>query len=427
MFTEEKLINIAKKYNTPFYLYDGDGVIDRYQFIKENLPGNFEIFFSVKANPNIGVCQILNSEGCGIEVASGGELLLAEESGVSSRNIIFSGPGKTEDEIQMAIEKNIASLIVESLQEIEVINSISRKLKKRVNVGIRINPSYDDIQKNPTISMMGVGTQFGIDREDLDKAINKINSLPRLNLNCFHIYAGSQIFEYKQAAQFFCEATKLIKRTIECHDLDISIVDFGGGFGISYDRRKKDFDFIKFIESIKEIINENKKFFSDNKRFIFESGRFLCAPCGYFITKVLYKKVLNGRKFLIVDGGMNNNCLATFRNKIVRTNFDIVGLKEDVHDIDCLEEISIAGPLCTPEDILARNINLKVLEKGDYICIPNMGAYGRTFSPVDFLGHKHISEVLIYDNEEYTILEQGGFNDFYKDQNKIKGGFIYGN
>lgn len=419
MFIEERLNSIARKYETPFYLYDGDGIKNRYKFMKENLPENFEIFFSIKANPNIGLCQILNSEGCGIEVASAGELLLAEESGVPTKNIIFSGPGKTEDELQMAIEKNIASLIVESLQEIELVNLISRKLNKRVNVGIRINPSYDAIQKNPTISMMGVGTQFGIDREDLDEAINKINSFPNLRLNCFHIYAGSQIFEYNQAAQFFYESTKLIKRIIDSHCLNISIVDFGGGFGISYDRRKADFDFIKFIDSITQIINENKNFFR-NKRFIFESGRFLCAPYGYFITKVLYKKILNGRKFLIVDGGMNTNCLATFRNKIVRTNFEIIGLKENIDDSDSLEEISVAGPLCTPEDILARNVHLKVLEKGDFICIPNMGAYGRTFSPVDFLGHKHISEILIYNNKEYIILDHGRFNDFYKDQNKIK-------
>ena len=418
MLTKERLLSMANKYKTPLYIYDGDKLKERYEFMKENLPDNFEIFFSIKSNPNIGVCQILNSINCGVEVASGGELLLARESGVEAKNIVFSGPGKTEEEITLAIEQNIESLIVESLQEIEIVGLVAERLNKKVNIGIRINPSYEAIQKNPTISMMGVGTQFGIDKEDIDKAVKKINVFSNLSLNCFHIYAGSQIFDYLQAIQFFCEATKLLIDVIRLYNLNISIVDFGGGFGISYDGRKDDFDFVNFCRGIREIINENKNFFRD-RRFIFESGRFLCAPCGYFIIKVLYKKELNRRKFLIVDGGMNNNCLATFRNKLVRTNFKIIELTEDTFKYDYREEISIAGPLCTPEDILARNVEISKLDRGDYICIPNMGAYGRSFSPVDFLGHKHIAEIVVYDNNEYIVLEHGDFRDFYKSQNKI--------
>ena len=418
MLTKERLLDIVIRHKSPLYVYDGDGLKDRYEFMKENLPSNFDVFFSIKSNPNIGICQILNGLNCGVEVASGGELLLAKESGVNAKNIIFSGPGKTEEEISLAIKENIESLIVESLQEIEIVSSIAKELNKNVNIGIRINPSYEAIQKNPTISMMGVGTQFGIDKEDIDEAINMINDFPNLSLNCFHIYAGSQIFDHLQATQFFAEATKLIDNLIKKHNLNISIVDFGGGFGISYDGRKNDFDFVNFCKNILEIINQNKNFFK-NKRFIFESGRFLCAPYGFFITQILYKKELNGRKFLIVDGGMNNNCLATFRNKMVRTNFKIVELTKDSSKYNFKEEITIAGPLCTPEDILARNVEIARLDIGDYICIPNMGAYGRSFSPVDFLGHKHIAEIVIYDNNEFIILEHGDFKDFYQNQNKI--------
>ncbi len=406
-----KLYEMSKKYETPLYVFDGNKIRDTYYMMRDALGKRVEIFFSVKANPTLAVCQILKNAGSSIEVASKGELHLALAAGFDSQKIIFSGPGKLWSEIEFAIESDIAALIAESFEEVKLINQLAMEKEKVVNIGIRINPSYENVQKNPVVSMMGKGTQFGVDRNELNNIIPYIKKHPQLNLRCFHIYAGSQIFDCHIATEYFKEAVKLLTNVISEYELEIDIMDFGGGFGVSYDGRKEDFDFKSFSKAALEIIDEYH--LSENgRRIAFESGRYLVAKSGYFLTKILYKKCINGTTFLITDAGMNQNALATFREKRIRSNF----MMEIISNENEKEIVSVAGPLCTPDDVLGRDIELNSSDSGDILCIPNSGAYGVSFSPMEFLGHPRPCEVICIDEKEYIIRAHGKFEDILENQ-----------
>lgn len=411
---DNKIELLVNKYQTPLYLFDGDDIERVYQSMKSLLPKEFSIFYSVKANPNLAICKIMRKSGSGIEVASRGELCLALEAGFNPEDILFSGPGKVEDELEFAIDKNIAAIIVESFAELKVINKIAMIKDKKVNIGIRINPSYESIQKNPVISMMGAGTQFGVDKNELGDLISYIKETDNLNLICFHIYAGSQIFDYTVASVYFNEAINLLSQVIEDYNLDIKILDFGGGFGVSYDGKKETFNFESFASEVKRLYNDNKELFN-GKRIIFESGRYLCARSGFFLTKVQYRKKINGNTFLITDGGMNQNSLATFRGKKIRGNFFMNILNNDNEK----EVVSVAGPLCTPDDVLGRNVTLNRADRGDILCMPNMGAYGSSYSPFTFLGHPRACEVLIYKGKDFLVRERGKYEEILNGQKDI--------
>jgi diaminopimelate decarboxylase len=414
---DNKIESLARKYQTPLYLFDGDDIENVYQSMKNLLPKQFDIFYSVKANSTLAVCQVLQKNGSGIEVASEGELCLALEAGFNPSDILFSGPGKVYGELEFAIEKNIAAIIVESFRELEIIQEIAKLKGKKVNVGIRINPSYESVQKNPVISMMGSGTQFGVDKNELPSLLSYIQATDNLNLICFHIYAGSQIFDYKVASTYLHEAIKLLSHIIEEYHLDIKILDFGGGFGVSYDGKKETFNFNSFAGEVQTLYNDNQKLF-EGKRIIFESGRFLCARSGFFLTEIQYRKQINGNIFLITDAGMNQNALATFREKKIRGNFHMYILNNN----NPKEVVSVAGPLCTPDDVLGRNVTLNKADRGDILCIPNLGAYGSSFSPSEFLGHPRPCEVLVYKGADFVIRERGKSEDILKGQTGIQAG-----
>lgn len=397
---------IANKYGTPLYLYNGDSIKNKYLAMKNLLFNKFDLFFSVKANPSLGICQLLQQCGSGIEVASAGELLLAIKAGYQPKDILFSGPGKTYEELEYAVEMQIAAIIVESLSELAIINSIAEKQNRKIDVGIRINPSFDSVKKNPVISMMGVGTQFGVDQDQIKGVIDYIHNTKLLNLICFHIYAGSQICDYNVAATYFEESVMLLEDIIQTNCLDIKIIDFGGGFGISYDGKKNPFDFYSFSESVSQTYKNHTELL-EGKRLIFESGRFLLAESGNYLTKVQYRKMINNKKFLITDGGMNQNALSTFREKKIRGNFIMHILDNDKEE----ETITVAGPLCTPDDIIGRNVTLNHGERGDIVCVHNSGAYGSSFSPIHFLGHPAPCEVLVYDEKEYVLRDHGKKED----------------
>lgn len=408
------LRELAEKYGTPLYLFDGDKIEETYRMMKDSFSNKIDLFYSVKANPTLAVCQILQKNGCGIEVASKGELRLALEAGFLPDKMLFSGPGKLESEIEFALEQEICAVIAESFQEIELISRLAEKRGKIVNIGVRINPSYESVQKNPVLSMMGRGTQFGVDKNELEKILPYIQKQKYLNLMCFHIYSGSQIFDYHVAASYLREAVQMVLDVIHTYNLDISLLDFGGGFGVSYDGKKEDFDFPSFAAEVEQLIGENPEL-TAGRKIAFESGRFLTARAGFFLTQVQYRKEINGSTFLIMDAGMNQNALATFREKRIRTNFSMHIISNQNPE----ETVSVAGPLCTPDDVLGRNVSINRSDRGDILCIPNSGAYGISFSPFEFLGHPRPEEVLVYHGTEYVARERGHFSDILNQQRGI--------
>lgn len=412
---DRQIINTAHKYKTPLYLFDGDRLEETYFNMKKVLPEAFEFFYSVKANPSYGICRILQKCSSGIEVASAGELHLALESGFDNKKILFTGPGKTYSELEFAVDSKILAINAESYKEIMLIDDIAKAKNKIVDVGLRIHPNFKIESKNPAISMMGTGTQFGVDIDEIPEILKYIKSSKNLNLVCFHVYAGSQIFQPDTTLAYFEQTINIFKELIEENDLHIKVLDFGGGFGVSYDGKNKPYDFEYFGAEINKLYHKYEDFFQ-GKKLVFESGRLLLAESGVFLTEVQYRKVLHDKVFLITDGGMNHNSLSTFREKKIRGNF----LMKILDNRNEEETVTVAGPLCTPEDILGRNVTLNKADRGDILCIKNTGAYGSSFSPLGFLGHPAPCEVLVYKNNEYYLKKHGEFKNILNGQEIIE-------
>ena len=390
---------IDKKYGTPMYLYDKNIICNNYKRLRSSILPEAKLFYSMKANPVVGICKMLHDMGAGIEVASGGELSIALKAGIPASDIVFSGPGKTESEIQKAVASDIKMINTDSLDEIAIVDRIAAEQHKIMKVGIRINPAVSF--SNAKIKMSGVASQFGVEEEKIDMVLNEIHRFENIKVCGFQIYMGTQMLLAEDIIQNTEYALELFLRLANKHSIQLEVANVGGGFGVKYFEKENDLD----LEELKTRMNdlyEKYKSELDNTEIIFESGRFVMAESGRFITKVLYVKESKGVKYVVCDGGANFHSSAAFLGRFVRNNFPITTFPES----DEKEAAVIVGPLCTPIDILGQNVMIsKNIKKGDYVIVEKSGAYGLTYSPLAFLSHSTPVEIL-KDDDEYQILRK---------------------
>lgn len=393
MTETQDLLKRAEKIKTPAYIYDLKLVKTKFDLLSKNLPAKFEILFAVKANPNLKVNQFLAQIGAGADIASGGELKLASEAGYAAEMISFAGPGKTEDELRSAIESNIATINVESISELRLIDSISRTMGKQTDISVRVNPQ--EVLKRSGMRMGGGPKQFGVDEELLPEFFTELAKLNNVNFKGIHVFSGSQILDHNIILQSFENVIKIALKILDEHKLSSDIINFGGGFGIPYFKGEESLDIQSFGEGLKTIMQKHDistKF--PDTRFFVESGRYLVGDCGYYLTKVLYKKQSRSITYLVTDGGMNHHLAASGNlGSLIKKNYKIRIISKQNEPAE--EKVNIVGPLCTPLDMLARNIELPRSEVGDIICIYNSGAYGFSASPLRFLGHDYPDEHII--------------------------------
>lgn len=419
MINENEIKFCAQKFGTPLYFYNGDKLKSHVSKIYNSLHSSIEVFFSLKSNNNISIAALLYQWGCGIEVASLGELKLALKAGFSSEKIIFSGPGKTLEELIYAGSKNLFSIIIESFNELKLLVRVAQENQIKINVGIRVNPNKGF--SGSSIKMGGLPRQFGIDEDQIDKVIKAILDEPLLQFKGIHVYSGTQILKEDSILSSFEYTLNLAGKIQNIYNIKLSMVNFGGGFGVKYFDHEQDLDFEYLTREINKIIISKIDKFSKCK-FIIESGRYLLAKSGTYITKTNFIKKSKGEKFIIVDGGLHHHAAATFRGRMMRNNFPIKVVKNTENLLECSmeEQVHIVGPLCTPEDCLAKNIKLPKIDIGDYICILNSGAYGLTYSPINFLGHCTPPEILFYKTEFHVIRNRGNHRDILLNQNYVE-------
>ncbi len=408
------LRDIAHQFGTPVYSYDAEFIQRQFALLEGCLPECIQIFYSVKANPLLSICQILREKGCGIEVASSGELLIALEAGYSPESIIFTSPGKTVDELKYAVEKEIYCINIESIDEAEIINQLALVESKTINVAIRINPNFNI--PGSIIKMSGVSSQFGIDQEHIGHVFEKLSVMQNIKVIGVHVYSGTQILNAENLVTGFEETIKLAIQLSETYNFDLDFLDLGGGFGVPYFSNEKPLDTdllkLKMVCMWKEYGNKLEK-----TRVIVESGRFLLAESGVYMTKVLYVKECKGAKYAICDGGSNHHASSAFLGRHIRNNFPIYILNKDAsHNVN---EINIVGHLCTPTDVLGQKVVLPFVEVGDLIIIEKSGAYGLTHSPTLFLSHECPAEVLHYNGELQIIRKRGKKEDVLRNQVKL--------
>lgn len=405
----QKLID---RYPTPLYLYSGEELEENYAELRGKLDDNLEIFFSLKSNPNISIYSFLHNLGAKAEVSSLSELQTVIKCGTDPKDIIFLGPGKSIEEITACISNNIYALVCESLQELEIVNRIAFQLNQVVDVAIRINPSVN--VKGAKLVMGGRPRQFGIDEEELLKLDNRyFEKFSHLNMIGFHTYMGTRILDENVIVENTNLILKNAKVLSEKFNLDLKMVDIGGGLGVPYFNNEVDLNIDSLCSQLNSMIREFKHEFP-NVRMIMELGRYLTATSGVFVAKVLYVKESRGEKFAIVNGGTNHHMAAGGIGSVIKRNFPIVNLSDLTGTPD--DQYNICGPLCTPNDTLGKNVALPKINRGDLIGILQSGAYGPSASPTLFLSHGYPTEVLYYWGKYYLIREHDTSDDILAKQ-----------
>lgn len=404
---------IIAKYGTPIFIYDRNILDKKWNQLRNALPPEFAISYSVKANPNRTVLQYFLGKGCGLEIASGGELHQALNASCPPGKIVFAGPGKTESELELALVQGIGEIHVESMLEVERISNISRRLNMRVRVALRINPT-DEIQGG-AMRMGGKPAPFGVDEECLDIVLNRILSEPSIEFRGIHLYIGTQILDHTILLNQYHHGMELAKQIGTKRKRPLQTINFGGGFGIPYFHHEQELDMEEFGKGLKALMVEIKDepLFSGTQ-FMVEPGRFLVGEAGVYVMRINDIKISRGKKFLISDGGMNHHLAASGNlGQTIKRNYPLAVLNK----LKSLpkEKVDVVGPLCTPLDVLGRAVVLPKVEVGDLIGVFQSGAYARTASPLGFLSHPTPPEVWIENGKDRLIRRRGKNDDYFND------------
>jgi len=374
---------------TPFYAYDRQLITDRVAFLRHNLPEEICLHYAMKANPMPAVVQHMAGLVDGIDVASAGEMKIALDTPVSPEHISFAGPGKSNDELSCAIAAGIV-LNIESVQEMERIGSLADRLSARPKVAVRVNPDFE--LKSSGMKMGGGAKQFGVDAEEVPAMLKQIGRLG-LDFEGFHIFSGSQNLKVA-AIQEAHEKTLQLGIALAQHAPSaVRLLNIGGGFGVPYFPGDEALDVKAVGENLRRLLPEAKRQLPQ-ARVVIELGRYLVAEAGIYVCRVLERKKSRDRVFLITDGGLHHHLAASGNfGQVIRKNYPvIVGNKVSGN---ARETVSVVGPLCTPLDLLADQMEMSRAEAGDLIVVFQSGAYGLTASPTAFLGHPPPAEVLV--------------------------------
>ncbi len=384
---------IASEFGTPFFVYSAD-VLDRtWARLRQTYPAEFSISYSVKANPNRAIVRYFLGQGCGLEVASAGELTLALAAGCPPQRIMFAGPGKTETELRLALNRRIGEIHIESLTEAQRIGTIAASVGEPARIALRVNPSAD--AQGGAMQMGGKPAPFGVDEEVLEETLDQLLRNPNLSVRGIHLFSGTQILDYTVLVRQYEKGLALARRASKHLPGPLRTLDFGGGLGVPYFTGESELDMDSLAARLRELVDEVR---SDRllagTQLVIEPGRYLVAEAGIYVARINDIKVSRGKTFLIIDGGMNHHLAASGNlGQVIKRNFPVAILNKIRRESS--GRVDVVGPLCTPLDTLARDVELPGAEIGDLLGIFCSGAYGLTASPVHFLSHPLPAEVLV--------------------------------
>lgn len=406
---------IIEQYGTPLYVYNSEKFSESYNQLQLSFTKEVDVFYSIKANPNINICAEMKKLGACTEVCSYTELVTVIKAGFLPENIIFVGPAKTREDIIACINYDIYAIVCESKAEFKLISEIATKKNKIARVALRINPSF--ACKNALLKMGGQASQFGMDEDQVLQNKNYFLSMPSIKLMGIHIYNGTRILDPQVIAENTENVFNLSDKISQEWNIKFSLVDIGGGLGIPYFDNESELNQTNLQALMHPIIRTYRKK-NPFTRIILESGRFLTARAGMFISQILDVKISKGEYFLITDGGTNCHMAAVGVGGLIKRNFPISLLPQfpNVYPFQPSIPYNITGPLCTPGDLIGKKVMLPEAHVGDFIIIHNSGAYGPTASPIMFLSHGFPTEVLVRDSKPYLIRKPQRTADFLASQ-----------
>jgi len=374
--------NFVKKNKTPFYIYSENQIVTNYLNFKKTFKKTSPLIcFAAKSNSNTNILRILGKLGAGIDVVSGGELLKALKAGIKPKKIVFSGVGKTEEELKIAINKKILLINCESESEAKLVNALARRLKKKVSIGFRLNPNVD-AKTHKNISTGKADNKFGLSIKNFKSFIKEIDRFKNIKLEALSVHIGSQILNdgpFKKTLNIMYQLIKRLK-------LNLKYVDLGGGFGINYNNKEKPIN----LETYSKLVNNFKR--KLNCRIIFEPGRSIIGNTSLLISKVQYiKKGLN-KNFVILDAGMND----FMRPALYDAFHKIIPVTKNSSKIK--SAIEFVGPICESSCKFGVYKKYQKLKENDLIAITNVGAYGSSLSS-NYNTRPLIAEILINKNK----------------------------
>ncbi|MFY1670281.1 diaminopimelate decarboxylase [Plantactinospora sp. WMMB334] len=403
---------VAERFGTPVYVYDGDLLRRRYARLRARLRPDVDIFYSAKANPNLSICALFGALGAGLEVSSLAELVTAERAGVDPANVIFLGPGKSAEELRACCERGIHAVVCESLDEVVALDAMEEA--DGIRVVLRVNPDFDT--HGSRLAMGGKPRQFGIDEEILRDGPAALTGLRRVRVAGIHAYLGTRILD----AATVRHNTRGVLATAEALgkalDIPLEMVDVGGGWGVPYFDNETDLD----GDAATDGVNEEVDLFRERHpetRVVTELGRYLVGWCGTYVVRARYVKRSKGEWFVVADGGTNHHMAAVGVGSFVKRNFPIRSLSRP--DEPAGHVYNVTGPLCTPGDVIGKQVRLPEVRPGDLLGVERSGAYGPSASPVLFLSHGHPAEVLLLDGTPHLIRSRDTVEDLLRPQHLV--------
>ena len=379
---------LAADLGTPFYAYDSAVVTKTLDSLRQLLPQRLGIHYALKANPFPALVNFLSHHVDGFDVASAHELKLALASGMPPAAISLAGPGKTDALLQQAVSAGIR-INVESTGELERIARLAPSSTSAL-ISLRVNP--DISVKAAGMRMGGGASPFGIDVEQVPQAIGLARSAG-LTISGLHYYPGSQILHAETIVELQRHCLESALQLAAEHALDLRTLNLGGGFGIPYFPGEQHLDPAPIAAGLHALLARAQQAMPELSVHI-ELGRYLVGEAGLYVTRILDRKVSRGKTFLITDGGMNHHLAASGNlGQVLRRNYPVVIANRMIPDTR--ETVTIAGPLCTPLDVLAENVELPHARPGDLVAVYQSGAYGYSASPHGFLSHPLPQEILL--------------------------------
>jgi len=386
---------LAQKYKTPLYVYDLDYATKQFEKLKNAFKGRKSLIaYAIKANSNLSVVQHFAKLGSGADCVSIGEVKRAILSGVPTYKILFSGVGKSDDEISEAIKLDILYINVESEAELHRVEMIAQSLKKQARISIRVNPNVDP-KTHPYISTGLHENKFGVDMETAKRMYINANNSSYLQPVGIHFHIGSQLTELDPIYEASVLVADMV-RSLYAINIKLKFFDIGGGLGIRYHEETtiEPYDYIQAILSTLKGLDMT---------IVCEPGRFLTANSGYFITKVLYEKTNGDKRFVVIDGAMNDLIRPSLYNAFHKIQYltDSTTTKTPA---------DIVGPVCESGDFLAKNEMLPILNHGDLIVLQSAGAYGFGMGS-NYNTRCRSAEVAIQGNNDRLIRKRETFED----------------
>ncbi len=388
------LEHIAKKYGSPTYCYSYNQFMKNINHLKKSFKSFSPLIcFAIKSNSNLNLLREIHQFGLGADVVSMGELMVALKAGIKPNKIVFSGVGKTSEELTFAINKNILLINAESKSEIKEIERIAKLKKRKIKIGIRLNPNTDA----KTLTQISTGkkeNKFGVSNKSFIEIVKYCKKSKNIDLKCLSVHIGSQILDHKPYEKML----KVIDNILGKVNYKFEFIDLGGGMGISYDDNSKKLNYEKYNLAIKKFLKKH------NSKIIFEPGRSVVGNTGILISKIIYIKKNDKKDFIILDAAMND----LMRPALYGATHKILPLIKNNNKSKKIYEF--VGPICETTDKFSDLKNFQILKEKEYIAICDVGAYGMSLSSNYNLRLKPV-ELLIKGSQIKVIRKRQKYKD----------------